>query len=100
MKPNFSTMTCLSRAHKLQMERTTLPKSVNKINWLLPVYLTWYSLNNLLDVQDGLEHLDICLPVTSQLMAMGSANSEGTDITLVVISNSFFPCSIPLFDSQ
>jgi hypothetical protein len=64
-------MTYLGRAHKLQMERTTLPKSVYKINWLLSIYLTWYSLDNTLDVQDDLEHLDICLPVTSQLMAMG-----------------------------
>ena len=64
-------MTYLGRAHKLQMERTTLPKSVYKINWLLSIYLTWYSLDNILDVQDDLEHLDIFLPVTSQLMAMG-----------------------------
>jgi len=64
-------MTCLSRAHKLQMERTTLPKSVNEKNRLLPVYLTWYSLDNLMDVQHDLEHLDICLPVISQSIAMG-----------------------------
>jgi hypothetical protein len=64
-------MTYLGRAHKLQMERTTFPKSVYKINWLLSIYLTWYSLDNILDVQDDLEHLDICLSVTSQLMAMG-----------------------------
>jgi hypothetical protein len=53
------------------MERTTLPKSVNEKNRLLLVYLTWYSLDNPMDVQHDLEHLDICLPVTSQSIAMG-----------------------------
>jgi hypothetical protein len=59
------------------MEGTASPKSVNEVNWLLPVYLAWYSADKLLDVQDDLEHFDIRLPVTGQLMVMGYANSEG-----------------------
>jgi hypothetical protein len=63
-----SAMTCLSRAYELEMKWATLSKSVNEIHWLLPVNLTWYSRNNLLDIEDDLEDLDICLPVTSQLI--------------------------------
>jgi hypothetical protein len=46
------------------MEGTASPKSVNEVNWLLPVYLAWYSADKLLDIQDDLKHLDIRLPVT------------------------------------
>jgi hypothetical protein len=50
------------------MKWATLSKSVNEIYWLLPLNLTWYSRNNLLDFEDNLEDLDIYLPVTGQFM--------------------------------
>ena len=78
------------------MKRTTLPQRVDEINWLLSIDLTRYLLDNILDVQNDLEHLNVCLPVTGQLATMGLIKSEETDMTFVVISNNLFPRSTPL----
>lgn len=79
------------------MKWATPSKSIDEIHWLLPVNLTWYSCNNLLDIEDDLEDFYICLPVTSQLTSCECNLSKGTNSTFEVISNSFFPCSIPLY---
>ena len=46
------------------MKRATLPQSVDEINWLLSIDLTRYLLDDILDVQNDLEHLNVCLLVT------------------------------------
>jgi hypothetical protein len=74
------------------MKWATLSKSVNEIYWLLPVNLTWYSRNNLLDVEDNLEDLDICLPVTDQFMG---AECSRTLREPTALWSSFLTASFP-----
>jgi hypothetical protein len=74
------------------MKWATLSKSVNEIYRLLPVNLTWYSRNNLLDVEDNLEDLDIYLPVTDQFMG---AECSRTLRELTALWSSFLTTSFP-----
>jgi len=73
----------------------TFPQSVNEVHRLLSINLAWYLCNELLDIEDHLKDLNICLPVTKVNQRI-QENIEETDSTLVVISNNLFPCSIPL----